>query len=259
MFITCFVAPSWSHAQIMNIEKFRLDSLSRENPFQFKLEANFDFYNRSATAEEQAEFVALGSELSSVYAPGDHFYMVLGEISYVENNANKILNNGNIHLRTTFNYRKKLSPELFAQAQYDDFRGLSDRLLGGAALRWNMMRENNFLLTFGTGPIYEYERWRDFTSDNVKEVRFIKISTNVIIRWTIGEYIDFNSVFYYQVGYDNSINSTRNRVTNSSNLNFQISEKISFKTGLRFAYEDRPIIPITKFIYSVENGISLNF
>jgi putative salt-induced outer membrane protein YdiY len=253
------LASAFAEGQIMNIEKFRLDSLSRKNPFRLKLEANFDFYNRSATAEEQAEFVALGSEISSVYAPGKHFYMLLGEVSYVENNASKILNNGNVHLRSTFYYREKFSPELFGQAQYDDFRGLSDRFIFGGALRWNAIRKKKFMLTLGTGPMYEFERWSSPIDNETVEVTFLKVSNNLIVRWSIGEHIDFNSILYYQVGYDNEIEAPRNRISNSTNLNFRINTKIAFKTGLRLAYEDRPIVPITKFIYSVENGISLNF
>ena len=246
------------NGQIMNIEKFRLDSLSREDPFRLKLEANFDLYNRSATAEERAEFLALGSEISSIYAPGKHFYMLLGEVSYVENNSSKILNNGNVHVRSTFNFRTRFSPELFAQAQYDDFRGLNDRILAGGALRWNAIRKDNFMLTVGSGPMYEFERWLSPIDREEVEARFLKLSSNVIVRWSIGEHVDMNTIVYYQLGYDSDIEATRNRFTNSTNLNFRINEKISFKTGLRLAYEDRPIVPITKFIYSIENGISLN-
>jgi len=259
LFVLLCLSKVNAKGQIMNIEKFRLDSLSRKNPFRLKFEANFDFYNRSATAEEQAEFTALGSEISSIYAPGKHFYMLLGEVSYVENNANKILNNGNVHIRSTFYYREKFSPELFGQAQYDDFRGLSDRFIFGGALRWNSIRNKKFMLTFGAGPMYEFERWKSPVDNQTEEVTFLKLSTNLIVRWTIGEHIDFNSILYYQLGYDNEIEAPRNRISNSTNLNFQITTKIAFKTGLRLAYEDRPIVPITKLIYSVENGISLNF
>ncbi|MCH2214815.1 MAG: DUF481 domain-containing protein [Flavobacteriales bacterium] len=245
--------------QIMNIEKFRLDSLSRENPFRLKLEMNFDFYNRSATEDEQARFTALGSDLSFVYAPGEHFYMVLGEVRYVENNSEKILNNGNLHVRSTFNFRKGFSPELFAQAQYDNFRGLNTRLLAGGAVRWNSIINKDLRLTIGTGPMYEYERWTSPLDQDMVEIQLPKWSTNIIVRWSMNDYIDFNTILYYQVGYDEMIKAARNRLTNSTNLNFRINKKLSFKIGTRLAYEDRPVVPITKFIYSVENGININF
>ncbi|MEM9051037.1 MAG: DUF481 domain-containing protein [Bacteroidota bacterium] len=243
----------------MNIEKFRLDSLSRKNPFRLKLELNFDFYNRSATEDEQARFTALGSELSTVYAPGEHFYMMLGEVHYVENNAQKILNNGNLHLRSTFNFRKRFSPEIFAQAQYDNFRGLNNRILAGGAIRWNSIVTKDLRLTIGTGPMYEYERWTSPVDQEIVEIQLPKWSTNIIIRCSVNDHIDFNTILYYQVGYDENITAARNRFTNSTNLNFRINEKLSFKFGTRLAYEDRPVVPITKFIYSVENGININF
>ncbi|MCZ4409969.1 DUF481 domain-containing protein [Cryomorphaceae bacterium 1068] len=245
--------------QIMNIEKFRLDSLSREDPFRLKLEANFDLYNRSATEEERAEFIALGSEISSIYAPGKHFYMLLGDVSYVENNSSRILSYGNLHVRSTFFFRERFSPELFGQAQYDEFRGLSARFIAGGTARWNALRKSKVMLAFGLGPMYEYERWLSSVDPEDIAVKFLKISSNVIVRWSISDHVDFNTIFYYQVGYDRDIDATRNRYTNASNLNFQINDKLSFKTGVRLAYEDRPIIPITKLIYSIENGISLNF
>ncbi|MFT5903807.1 MAG: hypothetical protein ACI9O2_000662, partial [Flammeovirgaceae bacterium] len=39
VFVLIFLGSSKLQGQIMNIEKFRLDSLSRENPFRLKLEA----------------------------------------------------------------------------------------------------------------------------------------------------------------------------------------------------------------------------
>lgn len=259
VFVLILLGTSNLQGQIMNIEKFRLDSLSRKNPFRLKLEANFDVYNRSATEEERAEFIALGSEISSIYAPGKHFYMLLGEIHYVENNSKEILNNGNLHVRSTLNFRNKYSPELFAQIQFDDFRGLNYRAIAGGAFRWNAIREKKFMLTLGAGPMYEFERWKSLEDQSITEVDFVKLSSNVIIRWTISTHVDFNTIIYYQVGYDDEISRARNRYNNNTNLNFRITELISFKMGLRLAYEDRPIVPITKFIYSVENGISLNF
>lgn len=247
------------NGQILNIEKVRLDSLSKEKPFKLKLEANFDFYNRSATEDERAEFTELGTDISAAYAPGDHFHMLIGEISYVENNDSKILNNGNLHVRNTFNYKKKVTPEAFVQGQYDEFRGLAKRYVAGVALRWLVFREKKFMLRLGAGPMYEYEQWRVPESDEMVEVDFFKLSSNLIIRWSIGTHVDFNTVFYYQIGYDESISSARNRISNNSNLNFKINDTFGFKTGLNFAYEDRPIVPITKFIYSFENGIFLNF
>lgn len=250
---------STGYAQILNIEKSRLDSLNPEKPYQIKLEANINFYNRSATNAEKAEFFSTEAALNATYAPGKHAYLLIGEISYVENNSENILNNGNLHLRTTFNRRNKFSTEVYIQVQYDNFRGLTDRVLAGVAERWRIVESGKFDWHLASGPMFEYERWRVPENEGYRQKRLPKLSSYTTLRWKISETVDFNTIVYYQVGYDSEDESTRHRVSNNSNLNFKITKKLSFHTGISIAFEDKPIVPITEFIYSVENGISLDF
>lgn len=247
------------YTQILNIEKARLDSLDREKSYRINFETKLNFYNRSASAEEQAKFTSITNDLNAIYAPGKHAHIALGKLSYTENNGISILNNGYIHLRTNFYYRKKWSYEAFGQIQYDSFRGLSDRYLVGGAVRWRAYRDNKFSLALGSGPMYENEIWRKPTEDGYANVSFLKLSSYFIVRWDITDNVNFNTVFYYQVGYDNSIDAARNRLSASTNFNFKISKFLTFTTSIDMVYEDKPIIPITKFIYGVENGLTLTF
>jgi|SRR5690554_2401206 len=247
------------YAQILNIEKARLDSLDRKKSYRINFETKLNFYNRSASAEEQAKFTSLTNDLNAVFAPGKHAYIALGKLSYTENNGISILNNGYMHLRSNFNYRKRWSYEAFGQIQYDSFRGLSDRYLLGGAIRWRAYRDDKFSLGIGTGPMYENEIWRKPTENGYENVSFVKLSSYFIVRWDIAENVNFNTIFYYQVGYDDSIDAARNRLSISSNFNFKISKFLTFTTSVDMVYEDKPIIPITKFIYGVENGLTLTF
>lgn len=256
--VWCLVS-TWGYGQILNIEKSRLDSLSREKPYQVKLEANIDFYNRSATNDEKAEFFSTEAALNATYAPGAQAYLLIGEINYVENNSNNILNNGNLHFRTTFNHRKTFSTEVYVQGQYDNFRGLTDRVLVGIAERWKVIENEKFDWHVAAGPMFEYERWRTPDGEEIKQKRLPKLSSYLTLRWKISDQMDFNTILYYQVGYDKEAELTRHRVSNTTNLNFKINDKLSFHTGISIAYDDEPIVPITEFIYSVENGISLDF
>lgn len=247
------------YTQILNIEKARLDSLDKKKSYRINFETKLNFYNRSASAEDQAKFTSLTNDLNAIFAPGKHAYIVLGKLSYTENNGVSILNNGYMHLRSNFFYRKKWNYETFGQIQYDSFRGLSDRFIVGGALRWRAYQDNKFTLNIGSGPMYEKEIWRRPTESGYENVNFIKLSSYFIVRWDIAENVNFNTVFYYQVGYDNSIDAARNRLSSSSNFNFKISKFLTFTTSVEMAYEDKPIIPITKFIYGVENGLTLTF
>lgn len=246
-------------SQILNIEKARLDSLEKGRAYRINFETKFNFYNRSASAEEQARFMTLTNELNAVFAPSKHAYIAIGKLAYTENNSSSILNNGYFHVRTNFNYKKRWSQEAYGQIQYDNFRGLTDRYLLGAAIRWRALKSNKLTLAIGSGPMYENEIWRKPTEEGVENVTFIKLSTYLIIRWDISPNVYFNTTLYHQVGYDNSIDAARNRLSSNTNFNFKISKFLTFTTNIAMAYEDKPIIPITKFIYGVENGLTLTF
>ena len=245
--------------QILNIEKIRLDSLDKSHPFRINFESKFNFYNRSGSAEDQAKFVSFANDLNAVLAPGKTSYVVLGKLAYTENNRSTILNNGYLHLRTNFNYRKTWSQEVYGQIQYDNFRGLTQRYLLGGGVRFKAIRSSKFDLILGSGPMYEKEDWRIPESEGMEDVAFLKLSNYLIVRWNIADNVNFNTIFYYQVGYDKSIDAARNRISSTTNFNFKISKHLSFTTSISMAYEDKPIIPITRFIYGVENGLTLEF
>jgi len=255
-----FLSISFSaFGQILNIEKARLDSLEKGKAFRINFETKFNFYNRSASSEEQARFTTLTNDLNAVFAPARHAFIALGNLAYTENNSNAILNNGYFHLRTNFNYKKQWSQEAFGQVQYDNFRGLTDRYILGGALRWRAFQSTKFTLGLGSGPMYENEIWRRPTEEGVENVTFIKLSTYLIARWDISTNVFFNTTFYHQIGYDDSIDAARNRLSTNTNFNFKISKFLAFTTNITMAYEDKPIISITKFIYGVENGLTLTF
>src|SRR5690606_35361226 len=132
------------------------------------------------------------------------------------------------------------------------FRGLSDRYLVGAAIRWRAYQSDKLIISLGSGPMYENEIWRRPDEEGVKNVSFIKLSTYLIVRWDITDNTYFNTTFYYQTGYDESIDRARNRLSTNTNLNFKISKLLTFTTNISMSYEDKPIIDITKFIYGVE-------
>ena len=259
LLLTFLICSLSGFGQILNIEKARIDSIEDGKAYRINFETKFNFYNRSASKEDQARFATLANDLNAVFAPNKHAYIVLGKLAYTENNSEPILNNGYLHVRTNFNYKKKLSQEAFGQMQYDNFRGLSDRYILGGGIRWRVIQTEKFLGSIGSGPMYEKEIWRNINSEGVQNKDLLKLSSYIIVRWDITETVNFNTIFYYQIGYDNAIEASRNRISSSSNFNFKISDYLSFTTSISMAYEDKPIIPITKFIYGVENGLTLTF
>ena len=53
------------YGQILNIEKARLDSLDKKQAYRINFETKLNFYNRSASAEDQAKFTSIINDLNA--------------------------------------------------------------------------------------------------------------------------------------------------------------------------------------------------
>ena len=163
--------------------------------------------------------------------------------------------------------RKTIAYELFGQSQWDVLRGLNIRWLAGGGLRFNIVNKDKFLLALGVGAMYEFEEWREPLDDSTRNVlegqlvaAEIPKSTNYLTtNFTINDFIFFNMILYYQVGYDQTVEFFRHRINADSNLTFKFNNKLSFIVSGSFSFENRPIVPITKAIYSISNGLQYSF
>lgn len=260
IFVLLFGCANLLSAQILNVEKARLDSLSLEKPYRISFESRFNIYNRSATENEKAEFINISNKLSAVFSPKKrHAYVIMGSTQLTQNNGIAILNNAYLHIRSTFNFKRRWSPELFAQIQDDQFRGLRNRKLMGGAVRYKGVDSKKIRLVLAAGPMFESEDWINVETQEERNLDLWKLNSYFLFRWDINSNINFNTIFYYQVGYDSSEDIYRQRVSNSSNLNFKLAKFLSFTFTIEMAYENEPIFPITELIYSIENGLTLSF
>ena len=55
------------------------------------------------------------------------------------------------------------------------------------------------------------------------------------------------------------IDALRNRVSGDANLVFKLNNTLSFRTGFNCTFEDKPIVPVTRFVYAITNGVQVNF
>ena len=258
IFIVLFSISFSSYSQILNIERYRLKGDSSK-VFVAKATAGLNVYNRSAAADAPVNLFGYKWDINSMYHPGKHSYIFVSNFDYLRINDSDFLNFGLIHGRTVFNFEEKNNIETFVQYSFDNFRGLSPRWIAGGTFRTRVIESDRLTLILGLGGLYENETWQHpFTEESVN-VDFIKSSNYFSFRLTVNEYVDFNMVNYYQVGYDQSIQAFRNRFNGNFNLNTKISDRFSFTNTFDFSYEDKPIVPITKFIFAFKTGISFDF
>ncbi len=247
-----------SFSQILNIERYRLETDSSKN-FMAKVTAGVNAYNRSAAAEDPVNLFGYKWDINTMYQKGRHAYVFVSNFDYLKINEDDFLNFGLIHGRAIFDYDKPVNVETYVQYSFDNFRGLEPRWIIGSTFRYEAVNSQRLTLILGVGGLYEKERWFHPNDEDVIRTHFLKSSNYVSMRLSINDFVDLNMVNYYQVGYDREIEAFRNRFNGNLNLNTKITDRFSFTNSFEFSYEDKPIVPITKFIFAFKSGLSFDF
>lgn len=252
-------------AQILNIERSRVER-DTANFLTGKAGLNFSMFNRNAGRNNPNNFLQLTFTGDLAYISKQHSYLLLNYYNYLLVNydsrelRNTIASNGYSHFRVNLMRQRKLSYELFTQYQTDLARGLELRLLTGGGLRLAVHRGEGATVYAGFGLMHEHESWKDPERAGVVEVSNLPKSTNYLsLRAKISEQVETNNIAYYQTGYDPEISRLRNRISGEFGINVKLRTRLSMRTNFNFTYEDRPIVPVTRFIYSITNGLQLEF
>ena len=258
IFLFLFLISFSSHSQILNIERYRIKS-DTSKALVVKATAGLNVFNRSAAADAPVNLFGYKWDINSMYHPGKHAYIFVSNFDYLRINDSDFLNFGLIHGRTVFNYDNKNNMETFVQYSFDNFRGLAPRWIAGGTFRTKVVESNRMTLILGLGGLYENETWEHPFTEETIHIDFLKSSNYISLRLSLNDHVDFNMVNYYQVGYDPAIKAFRNRLNGNLNLNTKITDRLSFTNNFNFSYEDKPIVPITPFIFAFNTGISFDF
>jgi hypothetical protein len=254
-----------SNAQILNVERSRVDR-DTVNFFMGKAGFNFSMFNRNAGKNNPNNFLQLTFNGDLAYISGKHSYLLLNYYNYLLVNydnkelRNTVASNGYAHFRVNLHRRRQLSYELFSQLQADKARGLEWRTLTGGGIRVALLRKGTSSLYFGTGLMYEYEEWQSpeegvgiVSTDLPKSTNYLSGKVN------LNSYVSTEGIIYYQTGYDDLIDGWRNRVSGETNLLVRLNKVLTFKAGFNCTFEDKPVVPVTRFVYAINNGIQVNF
>jgi hypothetical protein len=244
-------------AQILNMQNSKIE---KDSSFlKGNLTASFSVYNRSAAADAPVEFLGYNIKSSIAIFPKNSRLSFMNNFSYLKINEDPFLNTGFQHLRFSMFENKRVHPEAFVQFQYDNFRGLFPRWIAGVGIRHDLIKEENFSFFFSPGIMWEYEAWIiPGTEDQVK-VNFLKSTNYFGFRWDVNDYLDINTINYYQTTYDGDAEIWRNRYSIELNINSKISERLGINNSFTLSYEDEPIVPITQTIYNFTAGINYKF
>lgn len=258
MFFLVFFISSIANGQILNIDKQIVDKDS-SNFFAGNFNLSGSIFNRSAAESNPVNLLGFNANVDLLYRSGEHAYIFITQVNYLKINDNPFLNTGFSHFRFHYKRKQKLNFEAFAQYQYDNFRQLNPRLLAGISPRLKLINTSKTSLQLASGIMYESETWFHPVSDERVVLNLLKSTSYIIFRTQFSDSFDLNFVQYYQTGYNAREQVFRNRLNSQLNILAKISKRFSFSFAVNFQYEDKPVVPITKIIYDIRNGIAFRF
>ncbi|MBA9078404.1 MULTISPECIES: DUF481 domain-containing protein [Rufibacter] len=246
-------------AQILNVEKARVERDS-SHYFTGKIGVNLNLFNRAVGKEGKTDhFIGLNGSGSGGYVSEHNTYLLLASYNYVRLKGETQIETGFVHGRVTFNRQNWLSYETYGQVQYDYNRGLELRALAGAGLRFAVVRKENIKLNLGTGGMYEHERWHNLEEERYIKKHIPKMSNYVSVRLPLNPYLEMSSIHYWQFGYDQPSAMMRHRFSGDLSITMKINNRLQLTTNFSHTYENRPIVPIPNYLYSLTNGIQVSF
>ena len=192
----------------------------------------------------------------SDYLSKTYHGFIFGSLQQGRKSGAFFINKGMAHARIIRSLAQYVLFESFAQKQFNESIGLSDRNLAGAGLRFALHPPSSkFNLYFGIGAMWEHERI-NAKEDSVITTRIIR-STNYI-NWTgrLDERITTSATGYYQV-------HTRRlrdyRILFEGSLTFQLTTKLVFPFRVNVRYDNEPPSEIRKHDVEIFNGLRYTF
>lgn len=233
-----------AHCQIINIESKRIatDTIG----FSGNLGASL------SAARFTQSFVAAEIAGQIQYKTDRNLFLIIGDLDIVNAGGTSFNNSGYGHFR----YNRKLSEtirmEMFTQVQYNSVTKITARLLSGAGLRLKLSPYETAKIYYGVAAMHEHEELSDpqiITND-------VRLSSYLTFTLIPVETISMRNTTYIQ-----PLASDFNdyRLANTTNLNFGITDNLSFVTNLSFLYDSRPPIDVPTINYQVKNGLTYKF
>lgn len=241
--------------QILKVDKGSLASDS-SNYFIGVIDATFAINNRSSTVEEQSIYVGVNNNVDIVYIADKSATVFLSGLNYFKIGDGPLIYNGTAHLRQILRRSAKLSPEVYGQIQFDESRNMELRWLLGGGYRWSIQQRRNSIFA-GLGIFRELERWNAGDNEINKELWKMNSYLSADIKLTASTNI--NAIVYFQSGIDGAIDRFRNRVSGQLEFKNALTDQFKVKMTSNFLLDDRPIIPLNKFIYEVYFGVEYSF
>lgn len=182
----------------------------------------------------------------------------------VKSGSEVILSGGYLYAKFVTSYQKAVKPEIFAQYQWKELRGIEEKYASGADLRMRFHRSQKGGIYFGLGGFYEYERWNyDAVPEDQKPAdlspvikQFFKITSYFSIKWKPIPVINTDLGLYYQSRYDRL---DQPRLGCHLNLEYQVTKHLTLGINARTLYDYAPIVPVDPWLHAIFQQLRISF
>ncbi len=247
LFIIVVLLSSSAQAQILNIEKARLDNDSTER-LVGNVGASFSLQRRNTRV------MSSRITFNASYTSKKQTYISIGNWHWIKIEEADFVSDGYLHFRANFNREKTFSYEVFAQGQYDLIRGMNHRYLVGANLRLDIHESNKFNLSTGLGLMEEWESWT--AEDNTVHTALLKINYYLAAQIQFSPIVSFNIGGYYQA---KPTTLDEPRITADASINVKVTKRLSFSSHYSLIYDAAPVVPIDRLVYTWVSGVNYSF
>ncbi len=242
------------NAQILNVQKSELKKDTSN--FIGSMTASVDLYNRSVAADKKMSFFEAKFKSGFAWFIKNSTLTFINDFSFAELNKEMIKSVGFQHVRYSLFESGEFHPEAFAQYQFDNYRGLAPRWLGGVGLRHDLIQAKTFNFFYGVGVMYEYEVWQEIEKPDKVYKSLIKSTNYIGFHWDATEDFNLHMISYFQTAPDKKDNLWRKRYSFEISMNTAISSRFSINNSFSISHESQPIIDVVPTIYNLEMGIN---
>ncbi len=106
-----------------------------------------------------------GSPMATIKA-GKHLLLGFGNVAFATSNDTRIIFRTYEHIRYRYKAKKWLTPEVFVQHAFDEFRRLSIRALAGVGPSFKVLDLPTVDLSLGVAYMFEYEKYSQLDVDD---------------------------------------------------------------------------------------------
>lgn len=252
--IICLQGWLCASAQIVNVERFRLD-LDTANLWLGNAGLGLNI------KKQQNNIYTYNGSLSTVFLTERHAFISLNYFKLLRQDKTNLLKDGYVHLRANLLRRRRLSYEPFVQYQMDQGRGLYFREIYGVAVRLRLWAGKQGYMSANSGLMYEKENWRGTilrfeTDSGMAQTVFIRSTSNITARINLTNGISLFLVTYYQARPDYF---WRPRLISDVQVQLRINRYLAFNSQFVATLDAMPVVAGNTFVYTLNNSLLISF